>query len=155
MFLARFLKTGMAYDELAERYRLGISTVHNIIKMTCRIIAEVLEPIVLKWPSENDYFEIMEGFLANCDLPNCVGAIDGKHIRIEAPPHSGTVYYNFKGYFSVVLMAIVDSNYRFRMVDIGQYGSISDSGIFADSEMGKCILNEEAGEGNVQFEYLD
>ena len=28
-------------------------------------------------------------------------AIDGKHVRIQAPPHSGSQYYNYKGYYTM------------------------------------------------------
>jgi hypothetical protein len=139
------LKTGAAYDELAERYRIGISTVHNVIKQTLTALCEVLAPEVLKWPTEDDYYRIMEGFLRNCNMPNCVGAIDGKHINIQAPPHSNSAYYNYKGFFSVVLMAWVDSQYRFIAVDIGQYGGVSDSSVFCESEMGSKVLGKTAG----------
>ena len=65
-----------------------------------------------------------------------IGAIDGKHIRIECPKNSGTLYYNYKGFFSIVLMAVCDANYCFTLFDIGSYGSNNDSGILANSEMG-------------------
>ncbi|CAH1978705.1 unnamed protein product [Acanthoscelides obtectus] len=59
------------------------------------------------------------GFEARSNFPFCCGAIDGKNVLIEAPPHTGSEYFNCKGSFSVVLMAIVDHNYCFSYFKVG------------------------------------
>lgn len=71
--------------------------------------------------------------------------MDGKHIRIVAPSLSGSTHHNYKGYFSLVLLAIVYPNYKFLVVDIGSSGSRSDGGIFSRSNMGRKFEASEMG----------
>ncbi|XP_063808935.1 uncharacterized protein LOC135016457 [Pseudophryne corroboree] len=83
--------------------------------------------------TEKDWLNIADDFNERWNFPNCGGAIDGKHIRIIPPVNSGSLYHNYKGYFSVVMMAIVDANYNFLYVDVGKNGRASDGGSFKDT----------------------
>ena len=78
-------------------------------------------------------------FSSKWNFPHCIGALDGKHIAISPPPNSGSLYYNYKHFFSVVLLAVVDANYKFIYVDIGQYGRISDGGVFNNSSLSSAL----------------
>ena len=40
-------------------------------------------------------------------------------------------------------MALVDANYKFTIIDVGQYGSNADGGVFQRSEMGRRFFNRE------------
>lgn len=93
----------------------------------------ILQPTTAAWQG------IEEGFKNKWNFPNCIGAIDGKHVNIIAPPNSGSLFFNYKKTFSIVLLAIVDPEYRFIAVDIGAYGKNSDGGIYSSSTFGKAL----------------
>ncbi|XP_044154521.1 uncharacterized protein LOC122941374 [Bufo gargarizans] len=106
-----------------------------IVRQTCDVIWQRLREAVMPEPKAEDWIQIADGFYGDAQFPNCIGALDGKHIRVRKPPHSGSLYYNYKQYFSVVLMALADSNYTFIIVDIKAFGSTADVRIFSASRM--------------------
>jgi len=52
---------------------------------------------------------------------------------LQAPPRSGSTFYNYKGNHSINLLAISDALNRFLIVDIGAQGRQSDGGVFDNS----------------------
>ena len=74
-----------------------------------------------------------------------MGALDGKHVAISQPDNSGSEYFNYKGFFSIVLLALVDADYRFLYVDVGSSGREGDAGIFHKSDLKNMMDNETAG----------
>lgn len=75
------------------------------------------------------------------NFPHCLGAIDGKHILLQSPINSGSEFYNYKGFFSIVLLAVVDAKYNFLYVNIGCQGRISDGGVFNNCELNEKLKN--------------
>ncbi|XP_057307667.1 uncharacterized protein LOC130645634 [Hydractinia symbiolongicarpus] len=140
----RYLSSGDAQQSLCYSFRISKSTISSIISETCIAIYEQLKIKYLNAPNaQEDWLRIADTFEANWNMPHVIGAIDGKHIRIQCPKFTGTQYYNYKGFFSLVLMAVCDANYCFTMYDVGQFGSNNDSVVLANSAMGKA-LEEDA-----------
>ena len=86
-----------------------------------------------------EWKKIADDFAEKWNMFHVLGAMDGKHIQIEAPKNTGSLYHNYKWYCSIVLLAICDAKYQFTMVDVGQYGSNNDSGVFNQSGIGKVV----------------
>lgn len=135
----RFLATGDSYPSLGYAFRIHPSTICNIIWETCNILWDILSPIYLKPLSQEEWLKISEEYQNIWQLPNCLGSIDGKHIRIRAPSNSGSNFFNYKKYFSTILLAVCDAKYNFIYVDIGSYGAQSDGGVLKNSTFGRNL----------------
>lgn len=71
------------------------------------------------------------------NFPHCLGAMDGKHVVLQAPMNSGSEYYNYKSDFSIVLFAVVDADYKFIFANVGCQGRISDGGVLKNTSLWK------------------
>lgn len=91
--------------------------------------------------SVDEWEQIASGFNKKANFPHCLGAVDGKHIRLKKPLNSGSLYINYKDFFSIILLAIVDSDYRFVYVSVGSYGKECDSSIFKETTFWKMMLD--------------
>lgn len=123
-------------DALSRNYtmnRLGISTISGFVALVCEVIWNKLKEVCMPQPSTEDWLEISNKFGTFANFPNCIGAADGKHIRVIKPTDTGSLYYNYKHYFSIVLIGVCDANYSFVAIDVGAYGKSSDSSIFKES----------------------
>ena len=83
--------------------------------------------------------EIENEFREKWIFPHCLGAIDGKHIVIQAPPRSGSDYFNYKKTLSIMLLAVSNARYELTLVGIGQAGRQSDGGVHKNSNLGYVI----------------
>ena len=58
---------------------------------------------------------------------------------ITKPPNSGSRFLNYNGTFSVVLLALVDANYHFTAIQVGDFGRKSDGEVYANSPPGRAM----------------
>ena len=134
--------SGESQESLHLSFRLGQSTISGIVKETVKAIYKVLAPDYLKFPNtEEEWKAVAQDYETRWNFPNCLGALDGKHCRIDPPLQSGSMFRNYKDTFSIVLLALVDAQLRFIFVDIGTNGRASDRGIWNKSDLKKCLDN--------------
>ncbi|XP_053876904.1 uncharacterized protein LOC128833047 [Malaclemys terrapin pileata] len=109
------LATPDSYRSVANQFGVGKSTVEIVLMQACKTINRIL---LRRTVTLGNMQEIVDGF-AQMGFPNCGGATDGMHIPILAPPHLGSEYVNWKGYFSMVLQVLVDHHGRFIDINTG------------------------------------
>lgn len=119
---------------------MGETTVREIIYETCTAIWDKMQPTP---PTEEEWKQIANNYWHRWNFPNCIGAMDGKHVVIECPFNSGSKYFSYKKTFSIVLLALVDADYKFTILDIGGLGKNADGCIFANSDFGKSLAQNK------------
>ena len=94
-------------------------------------------PTYIQFPSGEALSDDKEEFAHTFRFPQCAGVIDGSHIPISPPASNHTDYYNRKGWYSIILQAIVDHRYLFRDINVGWPGSVHDARELANSSLFK------------------
>jgi hypothetical protein len=114
------------------------------VKEKSKVIWGKLQAKYMPVPNKHDWEEISKVFFEKCNVPICIGSTDGKHCRLKCPAKAGSLSYNYKGYHSIVLMAIADAN-CFTVIDVGAYRRQSDSSVFNKSNMGNAFFSGRLG----------
>ena len=91
-----FLASGEPQQSLSLAYLIGILTLSCFIRETCDATFEALACEYLHPPSSTEWENIGCDLQETWNLPHVVGAIDGKHIRIQCPKQSGTFFIIIK-----------------------------------------------------------
>lgn len=92
--------------------------------------------------NQTAWLQVARQFEEFWQFPNCLGALDGRHINFRAPVSAGSYYYNYKGNHSIVLLGMADACYKFIYYNVGINGRISDGGVFRESRLSKAISND-------------
>ncbi|XP_068250726.1 putative nuclease HARBI1 [Palaemon carinicauda] len=141
-----FLATGNFNQSLQYSFRVEASTIRKFIPEVYKAIIAIYEDEVLPSPkTEKAWREAADRFSSRWKYHNCLGAVDGKHIAIKMPPNPGSYYYNYKGFHSIVLMAVADTAYKFLYVDVGAEGGASSEGTGNNRSLLDAVEENRAG----------
>ncbi|XP_047485914.1 protein ALP1-like [Penaeus chinensis] len=129
---------------LAWSYRMSHNLIAAIIPEVCKAIYSVLKDSYLKLPTTSEEWQdVASGFHNLWNFPLCLGAMDGKRVLVRKPANSGSEYYDYKTNHSIIMLALVDANYKFLYVDVGAKGRASDAGVWDKCTLRECIERQQ------------
>ena len=142
----RHLASGDKYASMKFGWRVPSNTQSLLVREVCQaIIAEYKDEMVQCPTTPEEWRAVAEEFLKKWNFPHTCGALDGKHVACRQPPNSGSTYYNYKGFYSIIMLALVDADYKFIWVDIGGKGAASDAQIYNASELKEVVDDASIG----------
>ncbi|KAG7156527.1 antagonist of life heterochromatin protein 1-like 2 [Homarus americanus] len=143
----RYLATGESCQSLEFQYRINHNSISSIIPEVCRALYTALKGTYLKLPTTSDEWQdVASTFYTLWNFPMCIGALDRKRFLVTKQPNSGSEYCTYKSHHSIIMLALVDANYKFLSVDIGAQGLASDAG-----DWDKCTLRGYLEENKLQI----
>ncbi|CAN7945902.1 unnamed protein product [Ixodes hexagonus] len=129
---------------IAHLFGVGRSTVNGIYREFSDTIVARLEQTSVAMVCQNELQNHMLEFEAVCGFPSAIGALDGSHLAVSPPKDQDCDYRNYKGWYSIILLAIVDHRYTFRYVNVGSPGKCHDSHVYRNSRLPALLSGLQA-----------
>jgi hypothetical protein len=85
-----------------------------------------------------DWINIADKSYDRTNFPNVIGAVYGKHVGEVKSDNSGSKYFNYKKYFSLVFMAWFDADCKFVFIDVGSLGESEIQLFLKNPKWDKC-----------------
>lgn len=124
------------FRTISNLFGVGKSTVCSIVREVCQAIVDVLLLQYIQLPNTRQQIqEEMDCFKERAGFPQVVGSVDGCHIPILKD------YVNRKKFHSIILQALVDSQYLFWDICVGWPGKVHDSRVFKNSPLFTSCCN--------------
>ncbi|XP_037951571.1 uncharacterized protein LOC119682257 [Teleopsis dalmanni] len=134
------LCTSREYSTIGKLFGVSKASVCVILKEFCSEVWRVMAPQYLSadFLTEEKLEKCVKGF-KKIGFPQCFGAIGGCHIEIKPTKKDALDYFNYKGWYSMVLLALVDCRHQFMYINVGAPGRCNDSSVFEKSSLKKFL----------------
>ena len=142
----RHFATRHSYSAMKFSWRMPHNTISVIVREVCAAIqAEYMDELLPCPTTPQEWLQVADLYHRRWNFPHVLGAVDGKHVAIRCPANSGTQYYNYNGFYSILLFALVDGDYKFLWADVSGDGAASDAQVYNDSELKRRIEDGSIG----------
>uniref|UniRef100_A0A336L2I1 CSON003839 protein n=1 Tax=Culicoides sonorensis TaxID=179676 RepID=A0A336L2I1_CULSO len=130
---------------ISNLFGVGDSTVRAILLEFIDALLDKFEKRMINAypPTQQKIEEITAGFESEWKFIQVYGAVDGCQIEIQPPGITKTDFINYKGWFSLNVLACCDFRYRITYLNIGSPGRVHDSHIFEESKLKEQHSNNE------------
>lgn len=112
------------YADFMYSFRVARSFISLFVPQVCKAIFSAYKEVMPDNMPEADRLWISAVFERVGNLPHICWSLNVKHIRIKKPSDFDSVLYKYKN-FCMVMMALVDADYKFIWLSVGSYGSTS------------------------------
>ena len=100
--ILRCLATGDVYKSQAYGFWVVPITIVSVVPEVCKAIYDHYHKTAFKCPTtKEEWKEVAQ----TSGTSITAGCIDGKHVRMQAPPQSGSLFYNYKGFYSIIILS--------------------------------------------------
>lgn len=123
-------------------FGISAASVNIIFHEFCFVIGDSVDSQFLRMPAVDAVEEHIRLFSAVLGFPQGFGALDGCHIKVSPPKEHTQDYYNYKGWYSIILLALVDHNYKFLFTNVGSPGRNHDSRVYNCSSLPRVIESD-------------
>lgn len=106
MIFIWFLATQQSYREISILFNVPESTCCELVHKMAETFTKYLVPKCIKWPTEEEGNAIAAAVEARTGFSGVIGMIDGCHIPVKRPAHTGEEYTNRLEFSSVVLQGL-------------------------------------------------
>ena len=131
--------TPCEYRTIGHLFGVARSTVCVIVYDTCKAIVDMLFSDIVVFPQGSQLTDTIRGFETHWQIPQCVGS----HIPVAVPANLHTEYYNPKGWYSILVQAVISYDYTISDVCVGWPGSVHDAHVFVHSALYQQVIRVE------------
>ena len=139
------LATAAQYRSVAHLFGLARCTMCKLVNETCRAIIQKILPLFIRFPTGSSLADAVRGLKDKFGILKCADSISGSHVP---PSMNHTNYYNRKGWYSMLMQAVMDHNYLFRDLYVGWPGSVHDARVLANSTLFRKVTSGDFLQGD-------
>ena len=93
------MANGATFRQLMFSFRVAENTISLFVPKVLEALIETLKDEVMPPLVElKQWKEVSDKFRARWNFSHACRALDRKHIPVKAPPKSGSLYHNYKGF---------------------------------------------------------
>ncbi len=108
-----YMATRDSFKSLQYDFRVAYNTICLLIaEVNSTIVDTYHEEVIVTPTTPDDWMVIVNTNRRKWQYHHCLGEC-GKHVAIKKPMNAGSYYYNYKNFHSIVLIALVDGDYKF------------------------------------------